>query len=93
MADSTEAPESYHVLLIGIDAYPKKPLYGCVNDIDAVQKLLLERAKVAKERILRLASPRENAAHAPPGALPRPGDEREELGLGRGPEPRRRAHA
>ena len=30
----------FHVLLIGIDAYTVKPLRGCVNDIDAVQRLL-----------------------------------------------------
>lgn len=62
MTNAAREPESYHVLLIGIDDYPKKPLRGCVNDIDAVQKILLERAKVPKERILRLASPQEQAA-------------------------------
>jgi hypothetical protein len=30
---------NYHVLRIGIDAYTGKPLYGCVNDIDAVEQL------------------------------------------------------
>jgi hypothetical protein len=34
----------YHVLLIGIDAYPKgyNSLAGCVSDIDAVESLLLD---------------------------------------------------
>jgi hypothetical protein len=61
MTQAAQSP-SYHVLLIGIDDYPYKPLTGCVNDIDAIQKLLLERAKVPRERILRLASPRKGAA-------------------------------
>jgi hypothetical protein len=55
---------TYHVLLIGIDAYFGKPLHGCVNDIDAVQQLLLERVHVPKERITRLASPHPGTRHA-----------------------------
>jgi hypothetical protein len=43
---------SYHVLLIGIDAYSVRLLYGCVNDIDAIQRLLLgERVAIPKDRI------------------------------------------
>ena len=64
MIDAAEEPRSYHVLLVGIDDYSKKPLRGCVNDIDAVQQILIERAKVPKERILRLASPQNQAAHS-----------------------------
>src|SRR5512140_928600 len=64
MTNSGGEAASYHVLLIGIDDYAKKPLSGCVNDIDAVQQILLERAKVPRERILRLASPRSQAAHS-----------------------------
>lgn len=64
MTHSSREAGSYHVLLVGIDDYAKKPLSGCVNDIDAVQQILLERAKVPKERILRLASPRKQAAHS-----------------------------
>jgi len=64
MANAAEQAGSYHVLLIGIDDYANKPLSGCVNDIDAVQQILLERAKVPRERILRLASPRNQAAHS-----------------------------
>lgn len=50
-----------HVLLVGIDAYaiPECSLYGCVNDIDAVQGILLDGAGVPAARITRLA-----AAHA-----------------------------
>jgi hypothetical protein len=55
------AHDSYHVLLIGIDDYAKQPLSGCVNDIDAVQQILLERAKVPRDRIRRLASPGQDA--------------------------------
>src|SRR5215216_683521 len=34
---------TYHVLLIGIDAYPQgyNSLTGCVNDIDAIEQVLL----------------------------------------------------
>jgi hypothetical protein len=54
----------YHVLLIGIDAYSVKPLRGCVNDIDAIQRLLLgERVRIPKDRITRLASPHPASAH------------------------------
>lgn len=37
-------PPIYHVLLIGIDAYPPghNSLTGCVNDIDAIEQLLLD---------------------------------------------------
>jgi hypothetical protein len=55
-----------HVLLVGIDAYPIKPLGGCVADIDAVEALLLEAPGVGvgpeRIRIRRLAAP---AAGAP----------------------------
>lgn len=56
----TEAPNepSYRVLLIGIDDYRKKPLSGCVNDIDEMQSLLLDRVGVPRGQIRRLASPR-----------------------------------
>lgn len=63
-----EAPVStranYHVLLIGVDDYPMKPLAGCVNDIDAVQRVLLgPRMAIPKDRIRRLASPRPGTTH------------------------------
>ena len=48
---------TYHVLLIGIDAYASKPLKGCVNDIDSIQRLLLERAKIPASQFTRLVSP------------------------------------
>jgi caspase domain-containing protein len=55
----------YHVLLVGIDDYGAQPLAGCVNDIDAVQRLLLDRIGLASDSIRRLASPRTgNAGHA-----------------------------
>ena len=54
----------YHVLLIGIDDYSVKPLDGCVNDIDAIQRRLLgERAQISKGRITRLVSPRPECKH------------------------------
>jgi hypothetical protein len=55
---------TYHALLVGIDSYTTKPLGGCVNDIDAVQQLLLDsRVGVREENIIRLASPHPNAKH------------------------------
>ncbi len=53
----------YHVLLIGIDAYTIKPLHGCVNDIDAVQRLLLSHARIPADAITRLASPHVGDQH------------------------------
>ncbi|APR85478.1 Hypothetical protein A7982_10827 [Minicystis rosea] len=45
-------------MLIGIDAYAAgAPLGGAVNDIDAMQAFLRERAGVPAERITRLAAP------------------------------------
>lgn len=53
---------TYHVLLVGIDRYPPRynSLWGCVNDIDAIERLLLEPPGVGIPsehiRITRLAS-------------------------------------
>jgi hypothetical protein len=47
-----------HVLLIGIDAYAgMSPLRGCVNDIDAVEAILLDRLGVPREAITKLTAP------------------------------------
>ena len=51
------AAPKFHVLLVGIDSYKSRPLHGCVNDIDAVQRLLIESAGIEGELITRLASP------------------------------------
>ena len=53
------AAPSYHVVLIGIDVYSGgvNRLTGCVNDIDEIQKVLLERLHVPKNRIKRFAAP------------------------------------
>lgn len=63
---------TYHVLLIGIDRYTVKPLTGCVNDIDAIQRILLgERVRVPEANIIRLASPHPRKQHATlPGEKP-----------------------
>jgi len=53
----TQEGPRYHALLVGIDAYARRPLAGCVNDIDAMQRLLIERAKIPPAHIQRLASP------------------------------------
>ena len=59
---------SFHALLVGIDAYSRQPLYGCVNDLDAVQQLLLDRVGIPPDRIRRLASPHPDAR--PSTAIP-----------------------
>lgn len=54
-----------HVLLIGIDAYPNLPperqLQGCVNDIDAIEALVLDAPGIGmpadRVHVTRLASP------------------------------------
>ena len=54
----------HHVLLIGIDAYDGGGmLTGCVNDIDAVQRFLVDRVGVPRAHIRRLAAPRTGAPH------------------------------
>ena len=57
MMNETTEHGAYHVLLIGIDAYKSKPLKGCVNDIDSIQRLLIDRAKIPTSQITRLVSP------------------------------------
>jgi hypothetical protein len=54
----------HHILLIGIDAYDGGGmLTGCVNDIDAIQRLLVDRVGVPRAHIRRLAAPRTGATH------------------------------
>lgn len=51
-------------LLIGIDNYTGvTPLAGCVNDIDAMQRILIDKLKVARKDIRRLVSPIEPERH------------------------------
>jgi hypothetical protein len=53
----------YHALLIGIDRYPPgyNSLHGCVNDIDAIEKLLFEPPGIGipaeQIKVTRLAAP------------------------------------
>ena len=57
-------PPRYHALLIGIDAYDGGGmLTGCVNDIDVVQRLLIDRVGVPPAHIRRLAAPRFDTPH------------------------------
>ncbi|MEO7730550.1 MAG: caspase family protein [Kofleriaceae bacterium] len=59
----------FHALLIGIDGYVHAPLGGCVNDIDAVQRVLLDRRLgITADRITRLAS--RDGAPATPAERP-----------------------
>jgi Caspase domain len=53
---------NYRAVLIGIDNYTQRPLRGCVNDIDQIERVLLDRLKVPAERITRFAAPRAGAA-------------------------------
>lgn len=49
-----------HALLIGIDGYPgpaPRPLRGCVNDIDDIQRVLIDQLGLELARITRLVSP------------------------------------
>lgn len=57
----------HHVLLVGIDAYeaPIPPLHGCVNDVDAIEAILLDRLTVPQDAITKLASPHADHARAP----------------------------
>src|SRR5690349_14498780 len=74
--------EELHVLLIGIDAYDGGgSLRGCVNDVDAVQGILLDRLGVPARRVTRLVSPRYGARHDTriAGRLPTLAAIREEL--------------
>src|SRR3954451_9280238 len=60
--DSAPNPSPrYRAVLIGIDDYPRKPLDGCVNDIDQIERILLDRLGVPPERITRFAAPRAGA--------------------------------
>jgi len=56
-------PSRFHVLLVGIDDYPAAPLRGCVNDVDAIQRLLVGRLGLPRDRIRRLVSPRQGVLH------------------------------
>lgn len=64
MTDRETFTGTYHVLLIGIDAYPRRPLRGAVNDIDAIQRWLLgPKVGLPASSIQRLASPHAGAVH------------------------------
>lgn len=64
MTDAGSEPSGYHALLVGIDAYTGvSPLSGCVNDIDAIQRVLMDRLGIPRDRITRLAAPRAGDPH------------------------------
>lgn len=68
MATTTQTDFVYHVLLIGIDAYARAPLGGCVNDIDDIEALLSNKSLLgpnAETRIRRLTAPRPGVAPGP----------------------------
>lgn len=59
-------PITYHALLVGVDRYPPgyNSLAGCVNDIDAIEKLLLDPPGIGippeQIQVTRLAAPMPN---------------------------------
>lgn len=53
----SETAPRYRVLLIGIDRYANQPLQGCVNDVDAFEKLLIEDLSVPAAAITKLVAP------------------------------------
>ena len=57
MTSNDTTAVNYHALLIGIDAYPTQALLGCVTDIDSIQRVLIDRAKIPPSQITRLVSP------------------------------------
>lgn len=67
MSAQTIVP-TYYALLVGIDRYPEgyRSLSGCVNDIDAVERLLFEPPGIGippeQIRVIRLAAPRAGRA-------------------------------
>lgn len=62
---ATKSHPRTHALLVGIDAYSAgiNPLKGCVRDVDAVQRLLVDRLEVSRDDVIRLASPHPGASH------------------------------
>lgn len=66
MVEATASRSSdMRVLLIGIDAYTSgvPALNGCVNDIDAMQRLFVDTLGVPRDRLQRVASPHPGTAH------------------------------
>ncbi|KAK0445210.1 hypothetical protein EV421DRAFT_2055117 [Armillaria borealis] len=47
----------FWAVLIGVDAYPRYPLYGCVSDAELIEKYLVEDLGVPRDRIQRLLGP------------------------------------
>ncbi len=58
----TNPSPRYRAVLIGIDAYAQRPLRGCVNDIDQIERVLIDRLGIPPERITRFAAPGAGAA-------------------------------
>jgi len=66
MADQEPAEAKFHVLLIGVDNYPGHLLRGCVNDVDALHRLLIgPRMRIPERQIRCLVSPLPDAQRTP----------------------------
>jgi hypothetical protein len=62
----TGAPPRSHVLLVGIDAYERvPPLYACVNDVDALEALFLDRLSMPAASITKLVAPHPRSTRRP----------------------------
>ena len=70
MAD--RGTERLHALLIGVDDYDTRPLNGCVNDTELVQRFLIERLETPPSAIRRLIAPRAAGQRPPLAETDRP---------------------
>lgn len=71
--DPDGPPLRHHVLLVGIDAYERvAPLRGCVNDVDALEAVFLDRLSIPPEAITKLVAPHPGAARRPRASEDRP---------------------
>jgi caspase domain-containing protein len=66
MADQEAPKPKFHALLIGIDDYPGHQLKGCVNDIDAIYRVLVgPRMGIPESQIRCLVSPVSTTTRTP----------------------------
>ncbi|KAK0486720.1 caspase domain-containing protein [Armillaria luteobubalina] len=59
----------FWAVLIGIDAYPVHPLYGCVSDACAMEDYLINNLEVPEDHIRRLLCPHNDTSPNASGAL------------------------
>lgn len=69
---SNPALGRFHALLIGIDKYDRRPLSGCINDIDQVQRFLEHKLAIPPPCIRRLEAPSDSCEQNSISAADRP---------------------